>query len=102
MSVQTYGWGKGRTHVLLVGSVVHMLVDANRVAGNPVPYTELHNAAVSKGVMESLQAEWLAWQKVRQGLSHWGAADALPQSLCQVLLLSAVISSELWRNGFHH
>ena len=81
---------------------MHMLVDANRVAGNPVPYTELHNAAVSKGVMESLQAEWLAWQKVRQGLSHWGAADALPQSLCQVLFLSAVISNELWQNGFHH
>ena len=83
-SVQRYGWGKGRGHVLLVGSVLHMLVDANRMAGNPVPYTELHNTAVSKGVMESLQAEWLSWQKVKQGLSQWGAADALPQSLCQI------------------
>jgi hypothetical protein len=88
-AAQTYGWSKGRSHVLMVGSVLHLLVDANRLAGNPVPYTELHNAAVSLCVLETLQAEWLAWQKVKQGLSQWGAADALPQSLCQVMLPNA-------------
>lgn len=82
-----YGWGKGRNHVLLVGSVLRVLDDANKLGGELVPYTELQNGAVSAAVLESLQAEWLAWQKVKQGLSQWGAAEALPQSLCQLPFL---------------
>lgn len=82
-----FGWGKGRNHVLLVGSVLRVLDDANKLSGGLVPYTELQNGAVSRAVLESLQAEWLAWQKVKQGLSQWGAAEALPQSLCQLPFL---------------
>eukprot|EP00892_Ulva_mutabilis_P004770 jgi/Ulvmu1/2665/UM014_0121.1 len=85
--LQMYGWGKGRNHVLLVGSVLRVLDDANKLGGELVPYTQLQNSSVSAAVLESLQAEWLAWQKVKQGLSQWGAAEALPQSLCQLPFL---------------
>lgn len=94
-----YGWGKGRNHVLLVGSVLRVLHDANQLAGGLVAYTELQNVAVSQAVLESLQAEWLAWQKVKQGLSQWGASEALPQSLCQLPFLMTAECKKLVLQG---
>ena len=87
--VETNGWSKSRNHVLLVGSLLRILHDANERARTPVPYTQFHNAAVSHAVMQSLQVEWMAWQQVKHGLAHAGAAAALPQSLCQLPFLMA-------------
>ena len=53
--MQNNGWTKSRSHVLLVGSLLHVLDDANKLAGAPVPYTQLANAEVSQAVMQSLQ-----------------------------------------------
>jgi hypothetical protein len=80
--LQTYGWGKGRSHVLLVGSVLHVLVDANRLAGNAVPYTELANAAVSKAVMEGLRGR----------RSSRGYRNGAPQTYCPSLCVSCPFS----------
>lgn len=74
--------------MLLVGSLLHVLDDANKLAGCPVPYTQLANAAVSQAVMQSLQVEWMAWQREKQSVLARGAAGAeLPQSLCQLPFL---------------
>jgi PhoPQ-activated pathogenicity-related protein len=85
--LQTHGWTKSRSHVLLIGSLIGILDEANKLAGNPLPYTQLHNAAVSAAAMQSLQVEWMAWQKVKQGLWQYGVGTALPQSLCQLPFL---------------
>jgi hypothetical protein len=85
--LQALGWTKSRSHVLLVGSLVHILDDANKLAGSPVPYTKFHNAAVSSAVMQSLQVEWMAWQHVKRGLVQYGLLEPMPQSLCQLPFL---------------
>jgi hypothetical protein len=87
--VETNGWSKSRSHVLLVGSLLKVLHDANESAHDQLPYTQFHNAAVSQAVMQSLQVEWMAWQQVKQRLAHTGVVSALPQSLCQLPFLMA-------------
>ena len=86
-TVQTHGWAKSRAHVLLVGGVLHLLDDANKMAAEPLPYTHFHNEAVSQAVLQSLQVEWMAWQKLKQTLALYGSGSSLPQSLCQLPFL---------------
>ena len=85
--MQTNGWAKSRAHVLLVGGLLHLINDANTQLPQPLPYTQFHNAAVSQAAMQSLQVEWMAWQKVKQALAIFGSGSTLPQSLCQLPFL---------------
>ena len=51
--------------MLLVGGVLLLVNDANAKLASPLPYTQFHNAAVSQAALQSLQVEWMAWQKVK-------------------------------------
>lgn len=52
--------------MLLVGSLLRLAADANAAAGEPVPYWQLHNVAVSEAVQPFLQEEWMCWQRAKQ------------------------------------
>ena len=85
--LQTHGWSKSRSHVLLVGNLLRVIYTANEDKADPVPYTAFQNEAVSNAVQQSLQVEWVAWQKVKQVLAKFGSVDPHPSSLCQLPFL---------------
>lgn len=82
--LQGQGWAESsRQHVLLVGSLLQLLDDANELAQSSVHYSKFYNSAVSNSVLPYLQTEYVKWIKAKQS----GLQQIPPLSLCQLPFL---------------